>query len=252
MNITLNVLDENINTDIVHFVKFLDKKKNMIMDGDFTKLVYSDDVLTLNGIYLTCPFVFKHSDNIVQILQPPNKSISSNSLRNANTGNEFNKTIRNKTYVNRDRYKKEVSYNTDNATEWKHNNNEQKHILRIYPYNPKNENIIQNLTNIERCILNEYILINSYDDFSKKQKPLDKKQPIFALKNQLLSGCIKYYYNFVYPYKYTYNLNTPDATISTNNLSTNNQSKHYLLKISGIWETNDNYGITYKFIETVV
>jgi hypothetical protein len=30
----------------------------------------------------------------------------------------------------------------------------------------------------------------------------------------------------------------------------NHQSASFILKISGIWETNDNYGLTYKFSKT--
>jgi hypothetical protein len=35
---------------------FMDSKKNIIMDGKFTKVLYSDDLLTTNGISAMVPF----------------------------------------------------------------------------------------------------------------------------------------------------------------------------------------------------
>ena len=35
---------------------FLDSKKNIIMDGKFTKILYSDELLTTNGISVVIPF----------------------------------------------------------------------------------------------------------------------------------------------------------------------------------------------------
>ena len=34
---------------------FLDTKKNMIMDGNFTKLLYSNELFVMNGLYLLFP-----------------------------------------------------------------------------------------------------------------------------------------------------------------------------------------------------
>ena len=35
---------------------FLDSKNNIIMDGKFTKILYSDEFLTMNGISMVVPF----------------------------------------------------------------------------------------------------------------------------------------------------------------------------------------------------
>ena len=35
---------------------FMDSKKNIIMDGKFTKVLYSDDLLTTNGVSIVIPF----------------------------------------------------------------------------------------------------------------------------------------------------------------------------------------------------
>ena len=34
---------------------FLDTKRNIIMDGNFTKLIYSNDLFTMNGLYILFP-----------------------------------------------------------------------------------------------------------------------------------------------------------------------------------------------------
>jgi hypothetical protein len=54
MNIILN--DEDINVD---HIQFLHKKNNMVMEGDFTKIIYSDELITMNGIYLSFPIQIK-------------------------------------------------------------------------------------------------------------------------------------------------------------------------------------------------
>ena len=36
-------------------VYFLDKKTNIIMDGNFTKILYSNDCFTMNGLYILFP-----------------------------------------------------------------------------------------------------------------------------------------------------------------------------------------------------
>ena len=46
MNIVLNIKD--INTENIYL---LESKKNIIMDGSFTKLLYSNHFLTMNSIY---------------------------------------------------------------------------------------------------------------------------------------------------------------------------------------------------------
>jgi len=41
---------------------FMDSKKNIIMDGKFTKVLYSDDLITTNGISIAIPF---HNTSLV-------------------------------------------------------------------------------------------------------------------------------------------------------------------------------------------
>ena len=37
-------------------VFFLDSKKNIIMDGKFTKIIHSNELITINGIYFQILF----------------------------------------------------------------------------------------------------------------------------------------------------------------------------------------------------
>ena len=48
----MNVIFD-INNYNVENVVFLETKKNMLMDGIFTKIIYSDENVSINGIYLS-------------------------------------------------------------------------------------------------------------------------------------------------------------------------------------------------------
>jgi hypothetical protein len=56
----------------------LDTKKNIIMDGSFTKLLYSTDFATMNGIYMRIPLVFhnetKMNSKVVLHFSPANQA----------------------------------------------------------------------------------------------------------------------------------------------------------------------------------
>ena len=56
MNIILNV-NNIFENNILDRQKifFLDKKRNMIMDGEFSKIIFSDELIALNGLFLDCP-----------------------------------------------------------------------------------------------------------------------------------------------------------------------------------------------------
>ena len=87
-----------------------------------------------------------------------------------------------------------------------------------YIFNINNENhkiLIENLKNIEDGIL--------------KNINIENKIPQFKITEQFKNGYIKLFQN-----------------IQNNNQI--NQYYKFILKISGIWETNNNYGLTYKFI----
>jgi hypothetical protein len=154
----MNIIYNNISQFKFYNVFFLEPKKNIIMDGKFTKIVYSDDLLIMNGIYLIVPF------------------------------EDF--------YI-------------------EHNIN--KFSLKLNIHNPTNINIINELINIEKNIVDYY---NKLFECSKK--------PFALLKEQILNGNIKLY-------KENDNKNTHNTKI--------------IIKISGVWENNDQIGLTYKFMQ---
>jgi hypothetical protein len=80
-------------------------------------------------------------------------------------------------------------------------------------FNPTNhKKIIDNLKLIEEDLL--------------KKKNIKDKMPKFMIYDKLQSGNIKMF----------------------NDIGSHNQI-NFILKISGIWETSDSYGLTYKFIK---
>lgn len=64
-----NISHLNLNLDIHNFslanVFFLDTKRNIIMDGNFTKIIYSNHFFSMNSIYLYFPVEI---NNIEQVL----------------------------------------------------------------------------------------------------------------------------------------------------------------------------------------
>jgi hypothetical protein len=90
--------------------------------------------------------------------------------------------------------------------------NKFKYIFNLH--NNENQKIIEKIKLIEEHILNN---IN-----------IENKIPQFKIMEQLKNGYIKLFNN---------SQNTQ-----------NDKSINFILKISGVWETNFNYGLTYKFI----
>jgi len=143
-------------------IRYLYPKKNNIMEGDFTKIMFSKGNITLNGIYLYLPLSTE-------------KKITSNSeifIRNI-----LNTSI--------------------------------------------NCNIVQDLKNLEKSILDHY---QSYI--------MKDRQPDAIIAKQLSSNQIRVYHD-----------NTKCNT------KCNKKKNNYVIKISGIWETNRKFGLTYKIME---
>jgi len=65
MNFVLQIDQIHIDSTI----KFLEKKNNNMMDGDFTKIFYSDEYVTLNGFYVNFPIV--QTSGIINTKQRP-------------------------------------------------------------------------------------------------------------------------------------------------------------------------------------
>jgi len=106
-----------------------------------------------------------------------------------------------------------------------------KVFVRFDPGHSANKQIVSQLCDIESDIL------NNYDD-SVVRSP---RRCVNLLRNQLTSGCIKVYVND--------RANGVNANANGIGIGIGIGSAcQFMLKICGIWETNDEYGMTYKFI----
>jgi hypothetical protein len=59
MNVIISIQDFMIENTF-----FLETKKNILMDGNFTKIIYSDELVTLNGIYLLFPILNYNTNRV--------------------------------------------------------------------------------------------------------------------------------------------------------------------------------------------
>ena len=155
MNIILDIYGFQLNNII-----FLESKRNMIMDGTFAKIIYSNQYFSLNSIYFDFPI------ELLSIEKQMNK-----------------------------------------------------YIMKYNPNSYINNTLIQELTKIEYRIIEYYKQINEIN-----------KRTNCILNRQLLTGNLKIYKD--------YNLS-----------KINKNPPQYIIKISGIWENNNEIGITYKIIE---
>ena len=185
MNFILNI-DQLDNT----YIQYLETKKNIIMNGNFTKIIYSDQYLSLNGLFINFPVEIKP---IVE--------------------NKYNSPY--KTIISK-----------------------------------QNKSFFIQIIDLECKILEHYNLTNN------TQKPFSN-----ILSSQLLNGNIKIYrekktsfssssYILTKNYYYVSPLNI--TTIENTRAGSTNgttELKDIALKISGIWETQLEIGLTYKFIE---
>ena len=93
----------------------------------------------------------------------------------------------------------------------RYNNNKYKYSFNI----SYNFDIIEKIQSIEIDLLKKYDILNK------------TKTPSYDIYEMLKNGHIKHFTNFA-------------------NLKTK-QNCSFILKISGLWETNDKYGLAYKF-----
>jgi len=139
-------------------VHFLDTKKNIIIDGIFTKMVYLDDIVSLNAIYIVFPC---------------------------------------KCYIDRTINRNNVMFSL--------NTHENQEIIEL-----------------EKSILNNYM---KHYQISKRMNT--------SLASQITNGRTRLY----------------KEGHDNTQLHENEDNIQIVLKISGVWETNDEIGITHKFVE---
>jgi hypothetical protein len=161
-------------------IYFLETKKNMIIDGIFTKMIYTHSFYTMNGLYFHLPDGIK-TDFFNKLEERP-------FLNGCGLGNSFMNIY--------------LDLKKKTHTSW-----------------------CTCIENIEKEILHDYSIFkrnNGIDQFNS--------QPNFLLQKQLKHGFFKTY---------------KEHSFSTET------SSSYILKMSGVWETQTEYGITYKIIKGI-
>ena len=141
----------------LHNIFFLDSKKNIILDGKFTKIINSDEFFTTNGIYISVPLNYSCVEKMSN-----------------------------------------------------------KNLLKFPAVNKLNMKIILELSQIEQSILEYYKHLSNCN-----------KIAVFSLSDNMKNGCVKLYREYF----------------------SNNVSKNYVVKISGVWEDQSRIGLTYKFLD---
>jgi hypothetical protein len=190
----MNIILDSLIIDVKK-IGFLDTKKNIIIEGNFTKIIYSEPFITINGIYLQFPVVIN--------------SVFSSS--NSNT----------------------------------HLNQLEKNNYRNYVSFLPSAN--QHLINLIRELENKIV------DYFRQEFRCNKKT-LNALYNQLMSGKIKLYKEGGGGGNGGSGGVGGGGTGGGENHPTNvscgpSSPLKIVLKISGVWETACEIGITYKFLE---
>lgn len=191
----------NVNTQNIYFSE---KKKNVVVDGDFIKIIYSTSGFEMNGLY------------ILLGIESMKDTLSSNWMQLPIKG--FTESI-----VKSDA---KIMYENRNSQLTS------KRVITFDPYSETNLKLINKLCEIEHDIIERYIL-----------NKCKSKYPSYILKTNLLCGTIKYHseYKEIKP-------KTIYPIYKTGIWGDRHITERLILKISGIWETSTNVGITMKFI----
>jgi hypothetical protein len=191
--------------DIAGSIFFTEKKKNIIIDGTFTKLLYSTEYFTMSGLYI----YFRICSKFVTDVLPKDKVPG----------------------IMHDGGKDQSNHKT---------------YIQFNPTTEYNHAQIESMCELERYILHVY---------SKTQRIHCEKTPIYGLQTQLYSGCIRTHSepvksvtrrSFVIPERDAFLSPLPDSTEEDTRSLDPNWIRY--IKISGVWETDQAYGITYKVI----
>jgi hypothetical protein len=144
---------------------FLEKKRNIIIDGNFSKILYTNELFTMNGLYFIVPFEIISFDKVLN-----------------------------------------------------------KNLIKFNPYSKANYQIIQEFAKLEYRIIEYY-----------KQMYNCSPKIVNSLSKQMYSGSMKVYRDY--------------NTEKKMSLSKTDSQSYFILKISGIWETKDDVGITFKLFQ---
>ena len=205
-----------------HYVYFTETCRNVIVHGTFTKIQYSDSMISFHGIYLYFSLKLDpKSERKIRVV--PRDSGGSLSIFRSNA----------------EEYVQGTEKGTEKVTEkqkWSEDMQQPSYAMNRYqicylPTCPVNYNVIKELNQVEYNIMEHY----------KQFKGNIHKQNVYSLRNQLRTGNIRVYGN---------GQGTSTSTVILKEPTTySNQHTYFVLKISGIWETSTHVGITYKFMD---
>ena len=264
-----------VNTQNIYFA---DKKKNIIVDGDFIKILYSTESFEMNGLYIFVELEqqYIHSGHYPTLSLPlcPRSGIARTPSRVAEQSNfafsylrrsdiapALHKSSSSDSFsfapgqmcltpfhiadAQSERCKDtlQCSSNDDQAN-WiqitSNRNNTTKRVILFNPMSLENIALINRLCQIEQNIIERYI--RTYCPF---------KTTSYILKNQLMNGIIKYHSENVHigtkeQHHQWFKSASFDSIMNMN--CPMKPKERFILKISGVWETATNVGITMKFI----
>jgi hypothetical protein len=119
-------------------------------------------------------------------------------------------------------------------------NGETKYIMKFDPVTGNNKTLLENICEIEKSLLNYYL-----EYMTKTQT----KRKVYGLSEQLLHGSARFYSRFPNPVSCASDQRNPNPVSYASDQRNPNPNHNYLIKISGIWENNQEIGITYKILE---
>ena len=191
----------HVNTQNIYFSE---KKKNVVVDGDFIKIIYSTSGFEMNGLYILLGIESMKDQLCSNWMQLPIKGFTESIVKSD----------------------AKIMYENRNSQLTS------KRVITFDPYSETNLKLINKLCEIEHDIIERYIL-----------NKCKSKYPSYILKTNLLCGTIKYHseYKEIKP-------KTIYPIYKTGIWGDRHITERLILKISGIWETSTNVGITMKFI----
>jgi hypothetical protein len=219
-------------------VYFMEKKKNVIVDGDFVKILYSTAEFEMNGLYIFAEFA-------------KNAFLCESGVQ----GLIRNEITQEKKCQNWTRIQSKQSATLH-----------QKKYIVFNPSSFENAGLIELLCQIERSIIERYI-----------QQNCPNKIASYMLKTQMANGIIKYHSEnkLVEFGQFPQRSKTEVTSVGIEGLSIQTvettsvvhlsrrenacddelsffckTTDRVILKISGVWETTTHVGITMKFISS--
>jgi hypothetical protein len=198
-------------------IHFLDMKRNIIVVGDFTKIVYFHPHFSMNGLYFDFPI------DVVHNMYPKFVSFSTTSVKNAPLIQELIEIEKEiiESYKQENVIHKRAKYTLQTQLQM----GKLKMYRNTFLQNPLNHVGLSNQSPLNTVGLSNQSPLNTVG--LSNQSPLNQ----VGLSNQ-----------------------SPLNHVGLSNQSPLNQvgqKPSIVCKISGIWETEWEFGITFKFIESI-